>query len=115
MPVLPGSVMFRPAATATAASAQFPPLRRISRPHWVASGCVLETMPLVLWTTERREGKAAKRVGWSRGLREEVVRGMTEVVVKECGRQCEICRNLLNRAVEVCFLSKFVIFGSKGM
>lgn len=55
--MLPGSVMFSPAAMATAASAQLPPLRRISRPQALAKGCVEETMPLAEWTVERREGK----------------------------------------------------------
>ena len=60
MPVLPGSVILSPAATATAASAQLPPLRKISRPHCDARGCVQATMAWVLWTTERREGNEEK-------------------------------------------------------
>ena len=81
MPVLPGSVIFSPADTATAASAQLPPLRSTSRPHWVASGCVLETIPLVLWTTERRDENAANRGGTSQGLRAEQFNGMVAVFV----------------------------------
>ncbi|KAI7051755.1 hypothetical protein KC362_g38 [Hortaea werneckii] len=75
MPVEPGSVMLSPAATATAASAQLPPLRRISRPHCAARGCVQATMALVLWTVERREGKAAKG-GCGEGKVEVGLRGM---------------------------------------
>jgi hypothetical protein len=63
MPVLPGSVTFSPAATATAASAQLPPRWRIASPQAAARGCVLAMMPRVLWTTERREGKGVRGVG----------------------------------------------------
>jgi len=73
MPVEPGSVTLMAAATATAASfvglvcggsgdglrhtAALPPFLRISIPAAAASGCVHDTIPLVLCTTERRLGK----------------------------------------------------------
>ena len=106
MPVLPGSVMFRPAATATAASAQLPPFRSTSRPHCEASGCVHETMPFVLWTTERRDGKAANVVRSPAAWKAEVVRGILAVALKARARWREgamrsierqwNCKNVLN-------------------
>ncbi len=83
MPVLPGSVIFNPAATATAASAQLPPLRRTQRPHCEASGCVEDTMPFVLWTTERREGNWANWVAASAGVKADVERGILAVYIKK--------------------------------
>ena len=50
----------------------------MSSPHCDANGCVHETMPLVLWTTERREGNGAKGGNSSAGLKAEVLRGMLE-------------------------------------
>jgi hypothetical protein len=73
MPVEPGSVTLMAAAAATAAScaesvrslehdtlrhtAALPPFLRISIPAVDARGCVLDTMPFVLCTTDRRLGK----------------------------------------------------------
>lgn len=74
MPVLPGSVKFRPAATATAASAQLPPFWRISIPHLAARGCVQATMPFVLWTTDLRDEK--ERKSKPLGARAEGFRGI---------------------------------------
>ena len=108
MPVLPGSVRLSPAATATAASAQFPPLRRISRPHWVASGCVLDTMPLVLWTTERRDENAANRGGTSQGLKAELFNGMFAAVVYDRVKNWEMRCSLPSGAVRV-FLNESVL------
>ncbi|KAH0373870.1 hypothetical protein KCU65_g13, partial [Aureobasidium melanogenum] len=60
IPVLPGSVMFRPAATATAASCilSIYILCDILKPQFEARGCELDTIPLVLCTTLLRLGKA---------------------------------------------------------
>jgi hypothetical protein len=55
-----GSVTFKAAAQATAASAAFPPLERISIPAAVAKGCDVETIPRRPWMGERREEK----LGW---------------------------------------------------
>lgn len=49
--------MFKAAATATAASAAFPPSLRILWPASAASGWVHATIPFVLWTTLLRLGK----------------------------------------------------------
>ncbi len=57
IPVDVGSVTFRAAPAATAASAAFPPFARISRPAAVASGWDVETMPPRPYTGERRELK----------------------------------------------------------
>lgn len=73
--------MFSPAATATAASAQLPPLRRISRPQALARGWVDETMPLAEWTVERREGKYEYCCSSADGKREVEWRGIVMVVL----------------------------------
>lgn len=53
MPVDIGSVTLSAAATATAASAAFPPISRILIPALEARGCVQHTMPLVEYTALR--------------------------------------------------------------
>lgn len=58
-------------------------------------------MPFVLWTTERRDGKSAKRGGASQGLRVELFRGMVAVVVKERAKVREMKLSLLKGAVKV--------------
>src|SRR6187431_2815206 len=55
MPVDVGSVTLRAAPAATAASAALPPFDRISSPAAVAKGCDVATIPLRLYTGERRE------------------------------------------------------------
>jgi len=57
MPVEVGSVTFKAAATAMAASAALPPLDRISNPAATASGWEAAIMPRLLNTGERREEK----------------------------------------------------------
>ena len=54
-PVEHGSVTFSAAATATAASAAFPPFSRIETPALTASGWLAATHPLRDKTGDRRE------------------------------------------------------------
>src|SRR5207244_3322281 len=55
IPVEAGSVTFRTAAVATAASAAFPPSRKIASPACAAGGLLVATIPRRARTIERRE------------------------------------------------------------
>ena len=57
IPVEHGSVIFIPAATATAASAAFPPAASMRCPAAAANGCVHAMMPFVECTVDRRDAK----------------------------------------------------------
>ena len=57
MPLVIGSVTFRAALAATAASKALPPCIKIRRPAIEASDCVVETMPLLETIIERRDAK----------------------------------------------------------
>lgn len=95
--------MFSPAATATAASAQLPPLRRISRPQALARGCVDETMPLAEWTVERREGKYEYCCSLAEGKSEVEWRGIVMVVVLRVADPMvlfQLYRNMIETQIE---------------
>lgn len=66
-------------------------------------------MPLVLWTTERRDGKSAKRGGASQGLRAELFRGMVAVLVKERAKVREMKLSLLKGAARAVLKESVVI------
>src|SRR5258706_8622420 len=53
MPTFIGSIKLSTAAVATAASIALPPLRKISRPAWAASGWLVLTMPFRPTTSDR--------------------------------------------------------------
>jgi hypothetical protein len=69
---------------------------------------VLETIPFVLWTTERRDENAANRGGTSQGLRAELLSGMSAVVVWERVKAWEMRCSLLNGAIRL-FLKDSVL------
>ncbi len=58
-------------------------------------------MPLVLWTTERRDGNSPKRGGASLGLTAELLEGIFAVVGRERVNVREMKSSLLNGAVKV--------------
>src|SRR5688500_9779854 len=75
IPVDVGSVTLSAATAATAASAAFPPLARISSPAAVAKGWDVATIPLRPYTEERREvkGKEVIEVSCFRCLSDNLI------------------------------------------
>lgn len=77
--------MFKAAATATAASAAFPPALSILWPASAANGCVHATMPLALCTTLRLLGKEINS-GSEEGNMAEALRGIVRTSALNNGK-----------------------------
>lgn len=60
-------------------TAALPPARNTSRPHFAARGCEQATIPLMLWTTLRRDGNRIVRGDVARPREGRLGRGMLEM------------------------------------